>query len=74
MAIQPSSAGFSWKWPGASRKAHVFADDEAFSLCGRWWFTGPADSPFVRTTSAGKDDCRDCWRRAMKASAPAKEA
>ena len=59
-----------WGWPGLSRKAHVFSDARA--LCGGWMFTGKLD-PFVATDKPGPDDCKACWKKALKAAPLAAE-
>ena len=51
-----------WGWPGASRKAHYFAEGASTSLCHGWAFTG---SRFDEH-DAHSDNCKDCARRVLR--------
>jgi len=58
------AAAYCFRWPGASRKAHVFPRGDTRSLCGRWLYAGVEDqtiseSPITRTN----EDCAECVRR-----------
>ena len=55
-----------WRFPLNSRKAHVFAEDDARSLCGRWMFTGEGQGEFDPSKKIGPDDCVACDRKARK--------
>lgn len=67
-----------WRWPGASRRAHLFVvGGDGRSLCGRWAFMGDAclnqDDRLDQS-----DDCKACLaergRRARRALRLAKRA
>lgn len=51
-----------WGWPGLSRKAHYFHNND-ISLCGKWMFTGERVGSMEK---AGPDDCAECKRRVAK--------
>ena len=57
-----------WRWPPASRKAHIFEEQDARSLCGGWLYTGSHDEQPVGELGEkpGRDDCTPCWRAAGK--------
>lgn len=57
-----SEQASGWGWPLNSRKAHYFQDD-ARSLCGRWWFTGGLDADNGKDSP---DDCLSCRRKLAK--------
>ena len=55
-------SGMAWGWPGAARKAHVFADGR--SLCLKWMYTGPSDGVAIGERPQ-QDDCVPCHRAAL---------
>lgn len=60
-----ATADLRWGWPGAARKAHVFADGDAVALCQKWMFMGHMeDGGFSLGEKPGPDDCVACWRKA----------
>ena len=59
-----------WKWPYLSPKAHVFDDEgDGISLCGKWAYTGESQGEFKPEEPARKDDCKACYKKAIKYSA-----
>ena len=66
-----------WKWPYLAPKAHVFNEDapdgnSARSLCGGWLYTGESQGVFKPEEPVRKDDCKACYKKAIKYSAKEK--
>ncbi len=61
-----------WGWPGDSRKAHYFVEDNATrSLCGKWgFFCGRRDAATHLVT---RDKCASCRRRLAKRAPESEE-
>jgi len=53
-----------WGFPLNSRKAHYF-DDDAFSMCGKWMFTGS----LFDDKHSHPDNCVICMRKRNKRAA-----
>ncbi len=56
-----------WQWPLAARKAHWFPKGEIRSACGGWMFTGEQEQSQTLGEKPGRDDCKQCWKKAKKA-------
>ena len=54
----------AWKFPGISRKCHVFRGGQ--SLCGGWFYTGLPETDQSIEPKPRKLDCRECHRKAWE--------
>jgi len=51
-----------WGWPGASKKAHYFAEGDTRSICMRWMYGGPRE----QGNDDSRDNCAECRKRLKK--------
>lgn len=61
-----ADAGWTWRWPSNTRKAHAYRENGE-AACGAWvLFDPPALQSQTIQEDPGPDDCVRCWRRVDK--------